>query len=428
MIVMLDIKFVRSNPDIVRHDLMRRADPDKIKWLDELLLCDERSRKMQIEVNELRRRRNVISGEINTARKQGLDTKDLIDEASSLPARIKSAEAELDELSEKVIFYRMRLPNILHESVPEGADESGNVEVRRVGTPKAFSFELKTHGQLAVDRDLADFKRATKISGAGFYFLKGNLARLDMALQQYALDMLEDRGYTIITPPYMLNRGAYEAVTDLADFESVMYKIEDEDAYLIATSEHPLAAMYQDEILEEKELPIRLAGISPCFRREIGSRGVDTKGLFRVHQFTKVEQFIFSRPQDSWELHEELLSNAEAIFQGLELPYHVVNICTGDIGIVAAKKYDIEVWMPREQMYREVVSCSNCTAYQAVRLNIRMREAEDFDSKQFVHTLNSTAVATSRVLRAILENNQEEDGRVKIPTVLRPYMRDLEYL
>ena len=428
MIVMLDIKFVRSNPDIVRHDLMRRADPEKIKWLDELLLCDERSRKMQIEVNELRRRRNVISGEINTARKQGLDTKDLIDEASSLPARIKSAEAELDELSEKVIFYRMRLPNILHESVPEGADESGNVEVRRVGTPKAFSFELKTHGQLAVDRDLADFKRATKISGAGFYFLKGNLARLDMALQQYALDMLEDRGYTIITPPYMLNRGAYEAVTDLADFESVMYKIEDEDAYLIATSEHPLAAMYQDEILEEKELPIRLAGISPCFRREIGSRGVDTKGLFRVHQFTKVEQFIFSRPQDSWELHEELLSNAEAIFQGLELPYHVVNICTGDIGIVAAKKYDIEVWMPREQMYREVVSCSNCTAYQAVRLNIRMREAEDFDSKQFVHTLNSTAVATSRVLRAILENNQDEDGRVKIPTVLRPYMRDLEYL
>jgi seryl-tRNA synthetase len=425
---MLDIKFVRSNPDIVRHDLMRRADPEKIQWLDELLLCDERSRKMQVVVNELRRRRNTISGEINAARKKGLDTQGLIDEASSLPARIKSAEAELDELSEKVKFYRMRLPNVLHESVPDGADESQNVEIRRVGAQKTFSFELKAHGQLAVDRDLADFKRAAKISGAGFYFLKGNLARLDMALQQYALDLLQDRGYTIITPPYMLHRGAYEAVTDLADFESVMYKIEDDDVYLIATSEHPLAAMYQDEILEEKELPIKLAGISPCFRREIGSRGVDTKGLFRVHQFTKVEQFIFSRPQDSWELHEELLSNAEAIFQGLELPYHVISICAGDIGTVAAKKYDIEVWMPREEAYREVVSCSNCTAYQAVRLNIRMREAENFDSKQFVHTLNSTAVATSRVLRAILEHNQEEDGRVKIPAVLRPYMRDLEYL
>ena len=425
---MLDIKFVRSNPDIVRNDLIRRADPEKIQWLDDLLLCDERSRKMQIEVNELRRRRNVISGEINKARKQGLDTKDLIEEASSLPGRIKSAEVELDELAEKVMFYRMRLPNILHESVPDGADDSENVEIRCVGTPKTFSFELKAHGQLAVDLDLADFKRAAKISGAGFYFLKGNLARLDIALQQYALDLLQDRGYTIITPPYMLNRGAYEAVTDLADFESVMYKIEDNDAYLIATSEHPLAAMYQDEILEEKELPIKLAGISPCFRREIGSRGVDTKGLFRVHQFTKVEQFIFSRPEDSWDLHEELLANGEAIFQGLELPYHVVNVCTGDMGTVAAKKYDIEVWMPREQAYREVVSCSNCTSYQSVRLNIRMRETEDFDSKQFPHTLNSTAVATSRVLRAILENNQEEDGRVKIPMVLRPYMRDLEYL
>ena len=428
MIVMLDIKFVRAHPDIVRHDLTRRADALKKTWFEDLLLCDVRSRKMQVEVNELRRRRNAISGEINAARKQGLDTKDLIAEASSLPARIKAAEAEMEELAEKVMFYRMRLPNILHESVPEGADESGNVEMKRVGTPKTFSFELKTHGQLAVERDFADFKRAAKISGAGFYFLKGNLARLDMALQQYALDILEDRGYTIITPPYMMNRGAYEAVTDLADFESVMYKIEDDDTYLIATSEHPLAAMYQDEILDEKELPIRLAGVSPCFRREIGSRGVDTRGLFRVHQFHKVEQFIFSSPHDSWELHEELLANAEAIFQGLELPYHVINICTGDIGTVAAKKYDIEVWMPRENAYREVVSCSNCTSYQAVRLNIRMREAQDFDSKPFVHTLNSTAIATSRVLRAILENNQEEDGMVKIPTVLRPYMRGLEYL
>ena len=425
---MLDIKFVRANPDIVRRDLIRRNDPEKVEWLDSLLDCDERSRALQVEVNELRRRRNAISGEINAARKQGQDTNTLIAEAASLPNRIKTAEAELNELAEKVMYYRMRLPNILHESVPDGAGDSGNVEIRRVLTPKEFSFELKSHGQLAVERDLADFKRAAKISGAGFYFLKGNLARLDMALQQYALDVLQDRGYTVVTPPYMMNRNAYEAVTDLADFENVMYKIEDDDAYLIATSEHPLAAMYQDEILEEKDLPIRLAGISPCFRREIGSRGVDTKGLFRVHQFMKVEQFIFSHPRDSWDMHEELLENAEAIFQGLDLPYHVVNICTGDIGTVAAKKYDIEVWMPRESAYREVVSCSNCTSYQAVRLNIRMREAGDFDSKMFVHTLNSTAVATSRVLRAILENNQEADGSVRIPTVLQPYMHDIEYL
>jgi len=207
-----------------------------------------------------------------------------------------------------------------------------------------------------------------------------------------------------------------------------MYKIEDDDAYLIATSEHPMAAMYQDEIFEEKDLPLRLAGLSPCFRREIGSHGLDTKGLFRVHQFHKVEQFVYCHPDDSWTIHEELRENAEEIFQKLEIPYRVVNICTGDIGTVAAKKYDIEAWMPRENEYREVVSCSNCTTYQAVRLNIRVRDKEDFESKQFVHTLNSTAIATSRAMRAILENNQQEDGSVVIPKVLRPYMNDKEAL
>ena len=207
-----------------------------------------------------------------------------------------------------------------------------------------------------------------------------------------------------------------------------MYKIEDDDAYLIATSEHPMAAMYQDEIFEEKDLPIKLAGLSPCFRREIGSHGLDTKGLFRVHQFHKVEQFVYCHPDYSWTIHEELRNNAEQIFQKLELPYRIVNICTGDIGTVAAKKYDIEAWMPRENEYREVVSCSNCTAYQAVRLNIKVRDRHDFESKQYVHTLNSTAIATSRAMRAILENYQQKDGKVMIPHVLRPYMNDLEYL
>jgi len=208
----------------------------------------------------------------------------------------------------------------------------------------------------------------------------------------------------------------------------VMYKIDGDDAYLIATSEHPIGAMYKDEIFEEKDLPVKLAGISPCFRREIGAHGLDTKGLFRVHQFTKVEQFIFCMPEDSWRFHEELLANAEEIFNGLRLPYRVVNICTGDIGTVAAKKYDIEVWMPRENAYKEVVSCSNCTAYQAVRLNIKVRDKSDFESKQHIHTLNSTAVATSRVIRAILENCQQEDGSVIVPDVLRPYLDNREVL
>ncbi|MBR6497871.1 MAG: serine--tRNA ligase, partial [Methanomicrobium sp.] len=256
----------------------------------------------------------------------------------------------------------------------------------------------------------------------------GNAALLDLALQRLALDMLTERGFTTILPPFMMNRAAYEGVTDLADFENVMYKIDGDDEFLIATSEHPMAAMYMNEIFEEKQLPLRLAGVSPCFRREIGSHGLDTKGLFRVHQFNKVEQFIYCMPEDSWKMHEELLKNAEDFFQMLGLPYHVVNICTGDIGTVAAKKYDIEVWMPREQSYREVVSCSNCTAYQSVRLNIRVRDAHDFETKYFLHTLNSTAVATTRTVRAIIENYQEEDGTVVIPKALRKYMNGAETL
>ncbi len=352
----------------------------------------------------------------------------MLAEAAALPQKIRACDAEQEEIRDTIHNYLMRLPNILHESVPVGKDDSENVAIKHVGTPRSLDFELKNHGQLAAENNWADFERATKISGAGFYFLKGSLVLLDLALQRYALDLLEKRGFTPVIPPYMINRSSYEGVTDLGDFEKVMYKIDGDDAYLIATSEHPLGAMYRDEIFEEKDLPLRLAGISPCFRREIGAHGLDTKGLFRVHQFTKVEQFVFCKPEDSWAIHEELLANAEELFSGLDLPYRVVNICTGDIGTVAAKKYDIEVWMPRETAYKEVVSCSNCTSYQAVRLNIRVRDKKDFELKQNIHTLNSTAVATSRVLRAILENNQQRDGSVRIPRVLMRYMNDREFL
>jgi seryl-tRNA synthetase len=424
---MLDIRFVRSSPEIVRADLEKRNDTEKIAWVDDLLKKDTRSRELKIETDALRQRRNTIAREINVMRKSGKDAALLMAEAD-LPRKIKSYDEEQEEIAHAIRHYLMRLPNILHESVPVGKDDTGNIEIRRVGTVRTFDFELKNHGQLAADQGWADFERATKISGAGFYFLKGSLVLLDMALQRYAIDLLAQKGFTPVIPPYMINRPSYEGVTDLGDFEKVMYKIEGDDAYLIATSEHPLGAMHKDEIFEDKDLPLRLAGISPCFRREIGAHGLDTKGLFRVHQFTKVEQFVFCKPEDSWQIHEELLANAEDIFQNLEIPYRVVNICTGDIGTVAAKKYDIEAWMPRENEYKEVVSCSNCTSYQAVRLNIKVRDKSEFESKQYVHTLNSTAIATSRVLRAILENFQEKDGSVKIPRVLRPYMNDREYL
>ncbi len=425
---MLDIRFVRANPDTVRADLQKRNDTKKLAWVDEILSKDARSRELKVQTDELRRRRNVISREINETRKAGKDTAALLAEAQDLPRKIRENDAEQEEIARTVRALLMRLPNILDESVPQGKDDTENVEMKRVGTPRTFDFELMNHGQLAAERGWADFERATRCAGAGFYFLKGNLALLDLALQRFALDLLGKKGFTPIIPPFMINRSSYEGVTDLDDFEKVMYKIDGDDAYLIATSEHPIGAMYQDEIFEEKDLPLRLAGISPCFRREIGSHGLDTKGLFRVHQFFKVEQFVFCSPEDSWKIHEELLANAEEVFLSLGLPYHVVNICTGDIGTVAAKKYDIEVWMPRENAYKEVVSCSNCTTYQAVRLNIKVRVKDDFESKRYIHTLNSTAIATSRAMRAILENYQERDGSVVIPPVLRPYMNDREVL
>lgn len=425
---MLDIRFVRASPEIVKADLVKRNSPEKIAWVDEILAKDARSRELKVQTDELRRRRNAIAREINEARKAGNDPASLMAEAAGLPAKIKDNDAEQEEIQTIIRTRLMRLPNILHDTVPQGKDDTENVEIRRVGTPRTVDFEIRNHGQLAADRGWADFERAAKISGAGFYFLKGSLVMLDLALQRFALDLLEKKGFTPVVPPFMINRSSYEGVTDLDDFEKVMYKIDGDETYLIATSEHPIAAMYQDEIFEEKDLPLRLAGLSTCFRREIGAHGLDTKGLFRVHQFTKIEQFVFCRPEDSWQIHEELLANAEEVFRKLELPYHVVNICTGDIGTVAAKKYDIEAWMPRENAYKEVVSCSNCTAYQAASLNIRVRDKENFESKQYIHTLNSTAIATSRALRCILENYQNKDGSVTIPTVLRPYMNDREFL
>ncbi|KUK71539.1 MAG: Serine--tRNA ligase [Methanobacterium sp. 42_16] len=425
---LLDIKFVREYPQTIKNDLIKRNDSEKLAWVDDLLVTDKKVRELKVEIDQLRQRRNTISREINTGRKAGRDISALLEEAKALPERIKELDSVKDAALEKVRYYLMRLPNILDESVPVGEDESGNVEIRKVGTKREFSFPIKNHGQLAVEKDWADFERAARAAGAGFSYLKGNLALLDMALQRYAIDLLVKKGFTPIIPPYMMNRSSYEGVTDLSDFEDVMYKIEDSESYLIATSEHPLCAMYQDEIFEEKNLPLRLAGLSPCFRKEIGSHGIDTKGLFRVHQFHKVEQFVFCKPDDSPAIHEELLANAEELYTNLGLPYHVVLICTGDIGTVAAKKYDIEVWMPREEAYREVVSCSNCTSYQAVRLGMRMRDPDDFETKHHIHTLNSTEVATSRTIRAILENYQYEDGSVEIPLVLRPYMNDQEFL
>ncbi|MDP3765035.1 MAG: serine--tRNA ligase [Nanoarchaeota archaeon] len=416
---MLDIKFIRENPEIVRKDLEKRNEKEKIEWLEDLLKSDMEYRKLLQDNQKLRQRRNEITDEINKLKKQGKEIKEKIQEAKELPEKIKQSDERIEELKNKIEYYLMRLPNILHESVPIGKDANDNVVVKTWGEKPKFSFELKPHGELLQELGLANFEKAAEVSGHGFYYLMGDIARLDLALVNFAVDFLAKKGYVLVEPPLMLRRKPYEGVTDLKDFETMMYKVEDEDLLLIATSEHPIAAMLMNETYDEKQLPLKFAGLSPCFRKELGSHSIDTRGLFRVHHFNKVEQFIFCKPEDSWKFHEELLKNGEEIFQQLKIPYRIVNICTGDIGTVAAKKYDIEAWFPRENLYREVISCSNCTSYQATRLNIKYRKGEE---KEYLHTLNSTAIATGRALRAIVENYQQKDGTIKVPAVLQKMM------
>jgi len=421
----LDIKLIRENPELVRRNLERRHDPEKLALLDQLIEADRRWRELTTRVNRLRRRRNEISAEIGRLIKEGKDASALRREAAEVPKLIREAEEERDRYEEQVRHALMRLPNLLHDSVPYGADDSENVEIRRWGEPPRFDFEPRSHAEVARALGIVDFERAAKVSGSGFYYLRNELVLLDYAIIRFAVDHLLAKGYTLIEPPYMIRRRPYEGVTDLADFESVMYKIEGEDLYLIATSEHAMAAMFMDEVLDADALPIKLVGVSPCFRREVGAHGKYTKGLFRVHQFNKVEQFIFSLPEQSWELHEELQRNCEELYQALGLHYRVMNVCTGDIGNIAAKKYDTEVWMA-DGVFREIGSNSNCTDYQARRLNIRYRLKEGQAPAGFVHTLNNTALATSRTMLAILEQYQQEDGSVVVPEVLRKYMGGME--
>ncbi len=419
---MIDINLIRENPEIIIKDLEKRKDKEKIKWVPEIKKLDEQWRKLKQDVDDLRHKRNEATLAIQKLKKEGKQAKSEIKEAGEINQSISEKEAKAEDLKQKVEQYLMKLPNLLHGTVPVGESSQDNVEIKKSGKIKKESFELKGHGDLI--QALADFNRATKISGSGFYFLKGELALLNQAVIRFAIDTLMKRNFTLVQTPLMMRKKPYEGVTDLNDFANVMYKIDDEDMYLIATSEHPLTAMYSDEVIDEKELPIRMMGVTPCFRKEIGSHGVDTRGLFRVHQFEKVEQVVICKPEDSWKIHEELLANAEHIFQKLEIPYRVVNICTGDIGTVAAKKYDIEAWFSKQKEYKEVVSCSNCTDYQARRLN--MKYGKVGGERALVHTLNSTAVAASRTLAAIIENYQQKDGSIAVPKVLVPYLGGLK--
>ncbi|MBO8182364.1 MAG: serine--tRNA ligase [Archaeoglobus sp.] len=436
------LKALRENPEILIESQKRRN--GDIEIVNRAIELDKLWRKKRYDLDALRHERNKISQQIKKLK--GEEREKAIIEAKKISEKVKEEEKKLKEIEEELNTILLSIPNILHESVPIGADDSENVPIKFWGKPKVwvgFEEEFKRQTDGKVDYEViekppiphadageifgwTDIERAAKVAGSRFFYLLDDLVWLDFAIMMYALDYLAKKGFTIVSPPYLMKRKAYSGVTAFEDFEEVIYKVEDEDLYLIATSEHPIAAMHMEEVLGEKELPLLYAGVSPCFRKEAGAHGKDTKGIFRVHQFNKVEQFVFCLPEQSWDWHERLLENVETLWQGLELPYRIVNICTGDIGIVAAKKYDLEAWMPAQGKYREMVSCSNCTDWQSYRLNIRYAEERGKPTKGFVHTLNSTAIATTRAITAIIENFQEEDGAVRIPKALQKYLRAID--
>ena len=419
---MLDIRLVRDNPQLVEKDLLRRGATDKVRVLEDLLAHDRKRRELLQQVEHMKQKRNLLTQEIATHKRDGRSADSELQAMKELPDRIRTLDEEITRLDEKCRHALLVLPNLLHESVPFGKSDEDNVEVRRWGKPPHFTFVPKNHLELLESLDIIGVGAAAKIAGHGFFYFKNELALLNHAVMMFAADVLLGKGFTLIEPPYLMRRAPYEGVVALEDFENVMYKIENEDLYLIATSEHPMAAMHMDDVIEQKRLPLKLAGISPCFRREVGAHGKYTKGLFRMHQFHKIEQFVFCLPEQSWRIHEELQRNAEELYQALGLHYRVVNVCTGDIGSIAAKKYDIEVWMA-DRTFREAGSNSNCTDYQARRLNIKYRVKEGGPPLGYVHTLNNTALATSRVVVALLEQHQQPDGSVRIPEPLQEYMK-----
>jgi len=423
---MLDIKLIRSNSEFVKNNLKKRGDSKNLKMLKELIKYDKRWRQLLTQLNKLRHDRRLITTEIAALKKKRKDVSSKMSKAKTIEKKITALKTQVNEYEEKVHQCLMGIPNLLHKSVPIGREEKDNVQVRTWSETPKFSFPVKDHIELGLSLDIVDIERAGKTAGARFFYLKREGVLLDMALINFALEEMINKGYTPIEPPFLMRRKPYEGVVALGDFESDLYKIENEDLYLIATSEHPMAAMYMNEVIKTRDLPLKLVGVSTNFRKEAGAHGKDTRGIFRTHQFNKVEQFVFCKPEDSWKIHEELIRNAEDLVQKLDLSYRVVNCCTGDIGTVAAKKYDIETWMPAQNAYRETGSCSNCTDYQARRLNIKYREKVGAPPKDFVHTLNSTALATGRMIVAILENYQQEDGSVIVPKVLRKYMSGTE--
>ena len=417
---MLDPKIIRDEPEKIKEMLKDRA----VEFdLEKMLELNKMRKDMMQQTDELKQKRNQMSMKIATEKKAGNDASELLQEMSQISSKLDDMENQRKTIDDDYHKLSFSIPNMIHDSVPKGPDESFNKQVRTWGDVPKFDFEVKDHIDLGLGLDIVDLERASKTAGARFYYLKGGLVKLGQALTAFALDFVSKRDYNLIQPPYMINRQSMEGAVIADDFEEVIYKVQDEDLFLIGTSEHAIASMHYDEILEGGKIPLRYASISPCFRKEAGAHGKDQKGIFRVHQFEKIEQFIFCRPEESWDEHEKMIKNTEEFYQELEIPYRLMLLSSGDMGKVSAKTYDIEAWMAGQNAYREIVSCSNCLDYQSRRLKIRFREKSNEDTK-YIHTLNSTLVAIERTMVAILENNQTKDGHVEIPKVLQKYFGD----
>ncbi len=417
---MLDIKFVRENPELVKENMKKKFMDESL--VNQVLDLDVKTRELMGEAQKLRHSRNTLSKSISDSKKAGKndEAERLMNEAKDIPTKISNIETELASIKEAQDKLMLKIPNIMHESVPIGKDDSENVEIKRWGEPRKFDFPIRNHVEILESLGVADFDTSSKTSGTGFYFLKGDLALLNQALIRFAIDFMQSKNYTYIEPPLMLHKDVLDAAMDTESFKDTIYSIEGEDLHLIGTSEHALLGIHANNAIPETELPKKYYSYSMCFRKEIGSHGINEKGLWRTHQFNKVEQFIFCKPDESYKYYDELLNNSEELFQKLGLPYRVIECCSGDLAAWKAKSCDIEVWRPTIDGYGEVTSLTNCTAYQAKGLAIRV--VYNDGTREVLHTLNNTAVATSRALVALIENYQEADGTVTIPDVLRPYI------
>lgn len=417
---MIDIKIVRENPDLVKQNIRNKGQDHKLKIVDHVKKLDEDWRALKAEADALRNQRNTVSKQINEVKKAGKDAKDLLRKAAEIPQEIARIEEKVVALEQEIDANLRQLPNFMWKGVPKGKDGTENVEIHTGGKIPDFDFKVKTHVELAEQLGIADFDSSAKVAGNGFYYLKGDLALLNQALIRFAIEFMARKGYQYIETPVMLHEKEIFASMDKAAIEQSVYKVDGEDLNLIGTAEQSLLAMHTNAVIPESELPKRYFSYSMCFRKETGAHGINEKGLWRTHQFNKVEQFVFCAPEDSEKLYEELLGNSKGILEALELPYRVIEICTGDLADWKYRSADLEVWRPTTKSYGEVMSLSNCTDYQARKLNIKCADKQG--TKRVLHTLNDTALATSRIMVTILENNQQKDGSITIPKALQPYM------